>query len=368
MPDRNQAMVLTAEYIADLIKVLQYGGDVPTLPEGVTYRGVYSLAKRHSLAGALWPLLEDAEETIADPELVSAWAAERERDFAKNLVQTREFKSITTAFTEAGIPFLPMKGFIFKALWVKPEYRTMSDIDIYVSDSGIDRASEVLRSLGYTLEHSNLVHDSYAKPPFMNIELHRALERDHPASFPDWSAREDNPCWYEMSDVDFLVFNVAHMYKHYKGGGSGIRSFFDLHLFLAAKKDVLDPDTARTALEAAGLYEFYLKAVALSEFWFGDREADNDIRATEYFIVTGGTYGNVENRVEHALKHESGAKYFFRRTFPSYRSMCTIYGWLKPLPFLLPIAWIVRLVGALFTGRMGRELKAVDKARKETKE
>lgn len=368
MPDKNQAMVLTAEYIAALLKALHYGTDAPVLPEGVTYRGVFSLAKRHSLAGAIWPVLEDRESEIADPELALAWAAERERDFAKNLVQTREFKSITDAFTESGIPFLPMKGFIFKALWARPEYRTMSDIDIYVSDEGIERAAEVLTSLGYTLEHANIVHDCYAKPPFMNIELHRKLERDHPASFSDWAPRQDNHLWYEMSDVDFLVFNVAHMYKHYKGGGSGIRSFFDLHLLLRAKSDTLTADTVRAALEPAGLYDFYQKALALSEFWFGEREADEDIRATEFYIVTGGTYGNVENRVEHALKTESRAKYFFRRIFLPYRDMCTIYGWLKPLPFLLPVAWIVRLVGALFSGRMRRELKAVDKARKENKE
>ncbi len=361
-------MVLTAEYIAELLKVLHYGGDAPALPEGVTYRGVFALARNHSLAGAVWPVLEDKEAEMGDPDLTLAWSAERERDFAKNLVQTREFKRITDAFTAAGIPFLPMKGFIFKALWARPEYRTMSDIDMFVSDAGIKRAGEVLTSLGYTLDHEGIVHDSYSKPPYMNIELHRELERDNPAGFADWHAKEDNPLWYEMSDEDFIVFNVMHMYKHYKGGGSGIRSFFDLHLYLKAKESTLDKDSVRSKLEAAGLYEFYLKVLALSELWFGEREADDEVRATEYFIVTGGTYGNVENRVEHAMKTEKRSKYFLRRAFPSYRAMCSLYKWLKPLPILLPIAWVIRLVGALFSGRMRRELDAIDKTGKEEKE
>lgn len=368
MQDKSRSMVLTAEYIAAILKALFSDTELPELPEGVSYKGVFALARNHSLAGAVWAVLEERGVDVGDPELALMWSAERERDFAKNLVQTREFRAVTSALTEAKIPFLPMKGFLIKALWKSPEYRTMSDMDIYVGQDGIGRAGEVLTSLGYSLDHDGIVHDSYIKPPFVNVELHRELEHGSTASFHEWMPKQDNPYWYVMSDEEMLVFNVSHMYKHHRGGGSGIRSYADLYLYLGAKSATLDGEYLKKRLIEEGVYDFYLQSVALAEFWFGDREIDDNIRSTEYFVVTGGTYGNVENRVEHALRSESRTRYFFRRAFPSLEVMRSMYKWLKPMPFLLPVAWLVRLVGALFNGRMRRELSAIDKARKENKE
>lgn len=366
MSDNKEKLLVTARYIASLTRALHYDLDVPSVPEGTDMKSVFVLAKKHSLAGALWYILEDSG-LVTDPELVKRFTRERDLEFAKNLTQTREFSAITKAFTEANIPFLPMKGFIYKSLWKRPEYRVMSDLDIYVSDEGLLRAGEVLTAMGYHLSHDCQVHDSFEKPPYMNVELHRDLEVGSEESFPDWRPRPDNPMWYEMSDEDCLVFQIAHMYKHFTAGGSGMRSFFDLTLYLEAKGGSLDTELVREKLLARGLYDFYKMSCSLSAFWFEGGEYTEDIAELEYYTVTGGAYGNMENRTQNAIKGKSRISYYLSRAFLPYSKMIYIYKWLRWLPFLLPVAWVMRLVTALFDGRLGRELRAVDAAKEEEK-
>ncbi len=364
MQDNKEKLLLTARYIASLIRALQDGTDAPPVPDTTDMKSVFTLAKKHSLAGALWYILEESGLDF-DEELVKRFTRERDLEFAKNLTQTREFMGITRAFTEAEIPFLPMKGFIYKSLWKRPEYRVMSDLDIYVSEEGLGRAGEVLLGMGYKLAHDGQVHDSFEKPPYMNVELHRDLEVGSSESFSDWQARSDNPMWYEMSDEDCLVFHIAHMYKHFTAGGSGMRSFFDLVLYLSAKADTLDLELVKEKLTARSLYDFYTKCCKLSEFWFSGGEYTEDIAELEYYTVTGGAYGNMENRVENSIKGKSRLSYYLSRAFLPYSKMIYIYKWLRWLPFLLPVAWVMRLVTALFDGRLGREMRAVDSAKEE---
>jgi len=364
--DKN---VLAMRYIAKLLRTIQYGDPIPELYDGLSWRGVYVVSNKHSLASTVWYPLEDVVTPLGDGELISRWNNQRDTDYLKNVAQTAEFEKITRLFTENKIAFLPMKGFIFKAMWKSPEYRTMADLDIYISKSDMKRSIKLLSEHGYKkgLDDEDL-HYTMKKPPFVSVELHRAVRRGSTESFERWHPKAENPYWYVMSDEEMLVFNVSHMYKHHRGGGSGIRSYADLYLYLGAKSATLDGEYLKKRLTEEGVYDFYLQSVALAEFWFGEREIDDNIRSTEYFVVTGGTYGNVENRVEHALRSESRTRYFFRRAFPSLEVMRSMYKWLRPMPFLLPVAWLVRLVGALFNGRMRRELSAIDKARKENKE
>ena len=45
------------------------------------------------------------------------------------------------------------------------------------------------------------------------------------------------------------------------------------------------------------------------------------------------------------------------RVFIPYHQMCMFYPCLWKLPFLLPVFWVVRLVGSLFNANKRRKLK-----------
>jgi len=371
--DKN---VLAMRYIAKLLRTIQYGDPIPELYDGLSWRGVYVVSNKHSLASTVWYPLEDVVTPLGDGELISRWNNQRDTDYLKNVAQTAEFEKITRLFTENKIAFLPMKGFIFKAMWKSPEYRTMADLDIYISKSDMKRSIKLLSEHGYKkgLDDEDL-HYTMKKPPFVSVELHRAVRRGSTESFERWHPKAENPYWYVMSDTDFVVFNVTHIYKHYIHGGCGARTLFDMHIYLESNIATLDMNAIKERLEAEGIYPFFEKLLCLMHLWYGDGEpsypvskeylkdgiASPELLEMEYFISTGGSYGNVDNKVEKAIEGRSRAGYIFSRAFPPFKSMRQLYPWLKYLPFLLPIGYIIRLVHALFDGRLRREMSAVDK-------
>ena len=363
----KEQITAAARHLARVINVLNRGGEIPPIPDGITYRDVFIIAKRHSLACALCHAVEDLVKD-SDPELVARLRKERDLECAKNLTQTREVSAVTSAFTDAGVRFLPMKGVLFKELSARPEYRTMSDMDIYVGREGIDRATEMLCDMGYTFGHCDDVHNSLFKHIYVNIELHKMLEIGDEGDFSSWTAKPDNEFWYVMSDEDLLAFVISHMYRPHVTGGNAMRSVYDVYLFLEAKRDTLDLERVREVLKERDMLDFFDKTLALAEFWFGSGEADDELLEMEYFTVTGGTYGTVENKVELAMKKKSRLSYLFSRIFLPYSSMKKLYKWLVPLPFLLPFAWVARIFKALFDGRLRRELMAVDAAERRASE
>lgn len=352
-------------YITKVIAALHYGRDLPEKPADMSWRDVFTHANTHSVAGTIWYMLEDVVSAEGDVELIRRWARERDLDFAKYINHKREFDSITREFTARGVKFLPMKGLIYRSLWARPEYRTMSDMDIYVPEEYFATAREIILSLGYTAEDEDRgIHNKYMKLPYVNIELHRQLEKADYISDEDMIPSEDNPCWLNLSLEDFIASNVSHVYKHYTHGGCGVRSIFDLRIFNEKYGDKLNNEIFTEKLKERGVYEFYLSMCELSDFWYGDGKVKgtDSIYREEYYIAGGATYGTVLNRVRFEAKTQGKIAYVFSRAFPSFEIMATIYPWLRKVPFLMPVAWVMRWFRALFNGRLGKEVGAIGNA------
>ena len=73
-------------------------------------------------------------------------------------------------------------------------------------------------------------------PPVLNFELHTTLfGSDHDETLYRYYADtkrllrkdEDNNYGFHFSNEDFYVYMTAHEWKHYNGGGTGIRSLLD---------------------------------------------------------------------------------------------------------------------------------------------
>ena len=369
-------------YIARAVRVLKYGGDFPPLPDGVDFIDVFNLSKMHSLASSLWYVLEPRVRAEGNRALIDKWDGQMAMDFAKNLVQQREFAALTSLFSSEGIKFLPLKGFLFKKLWARPEHRTMADMDFVVEEDNLSRVSELLISRGYRAEvEDGLVHDTFDKPPYLHVEVHKSLFADDTDGFDKWVAREDNPYWYVMLPEDFLVFNVGHIHKHFVGGGCGARSLFDVYLYLTECGGDIDNQRLEAALAEKGLSEFYKKLLHLVYFWYGDGtypftpdkryikngEPTDELLEMEYFIITGGSYGNDKNRVELAVERKGKLAYILELAFPRYRTMRDLYPVLKRVPVLLPFFYPIRWIHYTVKGKSIRFAKYIFSKKKNAK-
>lgn len=356
----NTEMLKTTEYLASLLLAIQRGESAPPLPDGITHAHVYKMSKEHSLAAASYVALSDTITAATVPdEYRKRWSREAELATVQHLRQSAAFSDITRAFTEAKVRFLPLKGFLFKALWTRPELRTMADMDILVSCNEYDLARETLLSLGYCLDHAGDVHDSFTKG-FINVELHKMLYDGATDSFDSWMPREDNPYWYQMPYDKFLEFNLRHAYKHYEHGGCGLRAMFDFYLVFEKYGRIDDPAFI-DRLKSEGLYDFYTLVLRLVDLWFYGISDDGVLETAEY-IASGGVYGTLDNGVRYSVsKKGSKAKHVLSRIFPPYKDVAGRYKWVKKCPILLPVAYVVRIFTAIFDGKAALEMKSVGK-------
>ena len=356
----KEQILATTEYIARLLLSLRNGEGPAPLPEGMTLAEVYKVSSRHSLAPAAYAMLRDVIGESDVPESASAmWSRELDLATVQHVRHTTAFAEITSAFSGAKISFLPIKGFIIKALWKRPELRTMADMDIVVSPEAFEQACEILVSLGYELEHDDVVHASYTKNKFINVELHRMLYDGASQSFSDWIPKADNAYWYEMTYPDLVSFLLRHAYKHYESGGCGLRAIYDFYLLFDRYGSPDGIPGLMERLDREGLGEFANIIVALIDRWFLGHERP-DVEQAALYIATGGVYGTLDNGVSYSIKKRgSKSGHVIHRLFPPCKVIMRRYKWVEKCPILLPVGYVVRFITALFDRRSYRELESV---------
>ena len=360
----KEQILATTEYIAELLLAVQNGEESAPLPDGVSLADVYKVASKHSLASAAYVALEQVIRTADIPDAArAAWSRERDLATVQHVRHTTAFAELTTAFSKEGIRFLPIKGFIIKALWTHPELRTMADMDIVVDEEDFERAGSLLVSLGYALDHDGEVHYSYTKNKFINVELHRMLYDGATESFSDWTPKSDAPYWYEMPYPDLVSFLLRHAYKHYESGGCGLRAVFDFYLLFERYGRPESVLGLPERLEREGLSEFSAVILALIDRWFLGKD-DPALEEVATYIATGGVYGTLDNGVSYSInKKGSKAKHVLARIFPPVKVIRRRYKWANKCPILIPAAYVVRFFSAIFDGKARREMQSVGKKR-----
>ena len=349
-PEGNYLIVLLAAVLHNQVP--------PPIPPGLDLERLYKLAVWHSVANmACYALLR--LETLPAPDVMKPFQQARSRGVAKEARQELEVGMILSALEDHRIKCMPLKGYIIKNLYPQPDMRLMADVDILIEESQLEKAGEIMLSLGYTAEHIGGNHDVYYKRPVMNIELHRALfagsndilfnyfgtgwERTKPTAGSSYR--------YEMSNEDYYIYLLAHMAKHYRGGGTGIRSVMDVWVYTRHYKDQLDWNYINTELEKAGLFDFAQSMQELSKQWFGGNVTREIYQEITSFILANGTYGTTRNaamnRFIQGKKDRDSftmakVRYSLRIFFPNLQHMTILFPILDKLPFLLPVCWALR--------------------------
>ena len=172
-------------------------------------------------------------------------------------------------------------------------------------------------------------------------------------------AKVKNGTRYEMTDEDQMIYLFTHYAKHYRDAGIGIRHIVDLWVYRKNRPD-LDEEYIKTELEALQLYDFYVNTVKTLSVWFEGGEPDSKTDFITYIIFNSGIYGTKEAHIlSEAVKisktqgssDKVKAKKLQDLIFLPYPYMCEKYAFLKKVPFLLPVMWIVRIFTAILFKR-----------------
>lgn len=344
------------------------------LPEGFEIQAALPLIRRHHIAALIYDGAEHCGLTRREPAMAKLFQA-----YCSSLLlsegQEREIARIFRAFDENGIDYLPLKGCNMKALYPKPEMRTMGDADILIRLDQYSRIAPIMESLGFEHKYES-DHELVWENKSLNVELHKHLipsyNRELYAYFGDgWSmAVPGGGSRWDMTPEDTFVFLFTHFAKHYRDCGIGLRHVLDLWVYLRANPD-LDRNRVLSVLEKLKLRQFYENISRLLEVWFEGAEPDDRTGFIAEFIFASGSWGNMEQRVVSEsvrIMHRSGAgaggklRYFWRLAFPGRESLQGKYPVLSRAPWLLPVIWLVRPVRKLLFERasLGRHKQLLD--------
>ncbi len=368
----KQIVHTNSSYLIHLIGCALNNTSPEELPENVTWEDIYRLAKYHSIDNLVFYSIEKLEKK-PNEELYKKWMESRDKAIFKGITQLYERDIIIEKLTEAGIDICLLKGCIIKELYPSQDMRTMADLDILMDSNKADLVKKVFKEMGYVLDHIDEEgHDVYKKKPVMNVEMHHYLvpldilqkeilqyyEKQWERLIPD----KNNKHFYHMTKEDFYIYHIAHMVKHYKLGGTGIRSFMDIYIYKKQYKDILNWKYIYDELDKMKIKKLAITFEKVVEAWFQDGIIDDEIEQITTYIITSGTYGTLERShkavVQNKLEKSNNTFiYAIRRIFPNLKTMKKSYVILYKFPIALPFCWLHRGIRALIRKDKRKKIK-----------
>ena len=329
---------------------------------------LYTLSKKHDLAH----LVGDAlirNRLLSDGGVKAKFEKQMMTAVYRYERINYELNSLSETLNQSEIPFIPLKGSVLRQYYPEPWMRTSCDIDILVHDADLNRAVILLtEQLEYRAE-SEQTHDiGMYSPGGVHLELHYTLIESNVVGKADevlkavWEQSlpgQDCHYRYVMSEEMFYYYHIAHMAKHFQNGGCGIRPLLDL--WILNHNIVYNTERLNALLEEGGLLTFAGTARQLAEVWFGNGGHNSVTEEMEKYILSGGVYGTMNNRVAvQQIRRGGKLRYAMSRIWLPYDTLKSHYPSLEGKRFLLPFYEVRRWGKLLFSGgakRGIRELK-----------
>ena len=344
---------------------------------------VFAFASRHKVSALAAAALVQAGCKDQRAQKITAKAIRRAVIFENALEEVKK------GLTEKGIWFLLLKGAVLKKYYPGFGMREFADCDILIDPSRTVDVRNLMESLGFTTEYfGSAPHDIYHKAPVLNFEMHKMLfEPEVYRRFYEYYSDVESRlcgagCEKSFTPEDLYLYLLAHEYKHYSGGGTGLRSLLDTYVFLKSEK--LDMEYIASESEKLGIREFEEKNRSLSMHLFSENAMASGSRLTEMnlteakltvaeremldYILGSGVYGTVDNRVKNQMKknHWTVLQYIrsrfcvpVSRADKSYDAFADMYPVFYKYKILLPLLPFYRIFRAAKAGRFRREWKAV---------
>ena len=366
----NMTLTVTERQFLHIAKAAVSGGELPA--ESVDWPAVFALAGQQKLLPIVF---EAVRKTPAAAENAALFAAVKQQVIAQVLHQTvrsAEFADLYQKLRAAGLHPVVVKGELCSRLYPLRDHRISADDDILIPDGEFFACHEQLLANGLTTdtpadELPMADEVSYTKEGSpLYIELHRHLfdsaedahdELNH--FFTDINPVEMDG-FLAMLPHEHLLYLLLHAYKHFVRSGIGLRQFCDIGLWARAYRGEIDWQRLHEQCGSVHAATFAAAAFRIArddlgiEFDLPAPWSDAvDVEPLLHDTLCGGVYGSNDLMRLHsstvtlnAVKaSRTGEKSGVLRTvFPKREYLERRYPYLKKRPYLLPVAWVQRLV------------------------
>ena len=306
---------------------------------------VYDISQKQQLSPLIYQqIFSNPSFLESDPEFQNFWKMDTIDQAGNQVRKSILFLMLSDKMRQNGLTPLVVKGIVCRNLYPNPDLRTSNDEDLFIPREQFQKMDEFLRNEGF-MRDELIEGKDYQEVPYKNLsnglylELHMNLfaqESGAYGHFNELFADAFDTCIEtEIQGSKVLTLNVrehflylvCHSLKHFLHSGFGIRQACDMICYLGI------------SWEEMGL----------------TKPSDIDIDCTALLddMLDGGIFGqNDMNRVHsanitlNAAEHEkaSAASGIAASLFPDKEYMKTNYDYARKYPFLLPVAYIQRIL------------------------
>ncbi|MCD8006701.1 MAG: nucleotidyltransferase family protein [Oscillospiraceae bacterium] len=387
-------------FLTILKDILHPTSELSDLPSQ-DWASVFDVSKKQNL----FPLLYDAAENYpsfesfdsANPQYFSTATA----SMTVQMKKTEKFIELYRAFLSAGLAPIVMKGIICRSLYGEcADFRPSGDEDILIEKKDYEKAAEVLTSCGYrsneqpdralrVVQEVTFYSPNIDGAPILTVELHLNLFGSGSTSKDKMNDRFRNVFQNEetvviqgvsirtMTPTDHFLFLVLHAFKHFTGGGLGVRIMLDVLLFDEKYGDRIDWEYVDKALDELGASGFLADLISIGNEYLGFKLAQKTEPVSPYELLDdmfrAGTFGNttatdctagriVSDTIQKDGRGKSRFTSYMRLLFPSWKAWISWKPYLSDKPWLLPAEWVKRMIRFLRGETSTSNLSEIDES------
>ena len=346
--------------------------DIPINTQ-INWNELIEECRQHQISSLLYYGISKNSLKSIDNNIVENWKKETFMSGVYQINHIKQISKVLSIFNENNIPVIVLKGLVVRELYPKSELRTMCDADILVHEEDLDNVINIIKEEGYIEYSRNNFHIAFSKGNSL-IEVHWTLVNedmfDGISEFKDeiWrNAVEVNvgdSMALSMCDEDLLIYLCLHMANHIKNSGFGIRQICDVFLTVEKKSNNINWSSFIDKAKILGIYKFSLSIFAMCNKLFEmniPKEIEVEVKIDEkYFnllldnIFSSGVHGH-KDRLSTIVKsfgmgNEKINSKDKRKSiyFPDPYRLGDRYMYAKNNKVLLPIAWMHRIIRAVF--------------------
>ncbi len=359
---------------------------------------LYQLSLQHKLDAAVYEIIhQDPVMTKAENQpLAMQWKQSTFRGVLFQVQRTEGFLELYKHLREEGVKPLIIKGLICRQFYTRPDMRISGDEDILVKPSEFAKCDEVMLADGFnrqeldpSMDASKLPYEiQYIHPRTgVYIEVHLSLFPEESGAYGHLNQefeRAHQTCISEeiqgvevwtLDPTLHLLFLICHSMKHFLHSGFGIRQLCDMVMMAEQDGAHINWKYIQYRLQELHMETFWdnLVEIGIRYLGFSPEKAcypgDNKCRERNYWplladMLDSGIYGDSSMERKHSSNitltaAESGKKDTVAslRTslFPKLGYMRSKYHFLRYAPWLLPVAWMMRICQYLRESRARKQ-------------
>ncbi len=346
---------------------------------------LFNLAQAHHVLPMIFEAVYGCEAARqADPRLMMSVRRSVMQSVMMQTMKNEEFARLFAHLRAAGITPLVVKGIVCRDLYPNPDYRMSGDEDVLIPPEQFAACDAAMAAFGMRRaepeQDAEAVYEvPYGKPGSpIYIELHKSLFP------PDSDAYGDFNRFFEdvharakemtiggaqiatMDSTDHFFYLICHAFKHFLHSGFGIRQVSDMALFANRYGQEIDWAAVRENCRAIRAEHFVAALLRIGEEYLtldvqkagcprDWMEMDVDVQAMLEDLLDAGVYGDGSMSRKHSstitLNAVSASKQgkeerasLLKTVFPAAKALEGRFPYLKKRPWLLPAAWITRIL------------------------